>query len=103
MGLLMAFGLSSRFLLAWLLYHFIFWTWKATTFGGIALNLQIARLDGRKVDAATALIRLLGSLISFVALGLGFLWAGWTPERQSWHDKFANTVIVRLPKGTSLV
>jgi uncharacterized RDD family membrane protein YckC len=45
----------------------------------------------------------LASVFSAVALGLGFFWAGWTRNRQSWHDRIAGTVIVRMPKGMSLI
>jgi len=34
-----------------------------------------------------------------VVLGLGFFWAGWSREKQSWHDKIADTIIVKLPKN----
>jgi uncharacterized RDD family membrane protein YckC len=36
-------------------------------------------------------------------VGLGFLWIAIDSERQSWHDKIAGTVVVRAPKGVSLL
>ncbi len=96
-------GTHGVFLLLWLAYHVGMWTWKGTTIGGIVFGLKVVRLDGRPVDFAVALVRGLASVFSAVALGLGFFWAGWTSDRQSWHDKIAGTVIVRVPKGISLV
>ena len=84
-------------------YVFAFWQWKGTTIGGIVFNLKVVRLDGRPVDAATALVRTLVAFLSVFAAGLGFLWCLWDPECQTWHDKVAGTVVVRVPKSLPLV
>jgi uncharacterized RDD family membrane protein YckC len=52
---------------------------------------------------ATAFVRCLAGFFSAVTLFLGFFWAGWDREKQSWHDKIAGTTMVRLPKGVSLI
>jgi uncharacterized RDD family membrane protein YckC len=79
------------------------WTWKGTTIGGIVCALKVVRVDGREVDFTVALVRGLAAVFSFVALGIGFFWVGWTRERQGWHDLIAGTVIVRVPRGMSLI
>ena len=84
-------------------YVFAFWLWRGTTIGGIVFNLKVARLDGRPVDAATAAVRTLVAFLSVIPAGLGFLWCLWDDERQTWHDKVAGTVVVRVPKATPLV
>ncbi|MBM3880587.1 MAG: hypothetical protein FJ387_12870 [Verrucomicrobia bacterium] len=99
----MVFPEPSFFLLLWLAYHVAMWSWKGTTLGGIVCGLKVVRLDGRPVDFTVALVRALGGVFSFVALGIGFFWAGWMPEKQSWHDMIAGTVIVKVPKGMSLI
>jgi uncharacterized RDD family membrane protein YckC len=91
------------FPIIWLAYHVGMWAWKGTTIGGIVCHLKVVRVDGRAVDFAAALVRGLASVFSAVALMVGFFWAGWTRERQSWHDLIAGTVIVRVPKAISLV
>jgi uncharacterized RDD family membrane protein YckC len=95
--------LDSFFIFFWLVYHIGMWSWKGTTIGGIVCNLKVVRVDGRKADTSVCLVRGLASLFSALPLLLGFFWAGWTRERQSWHDKIAGTVIVRVPKGISLI
>jgi uncharacterized RDD family membrane protein YckC len=30
---------------------------------------------------------------------LGYLWAGFDPRKQAWHDKMAKTVVVRRKDG----
>lgn len=91
------------FIPAWIAYHAAMWSWKGTTIGGIVCGLKLIRADGRAVDVSVAIVRSLAAVFSLIALGLGFFWAGWTKERQSWHDKIAGTVIVRVPRGVSLV
>jgi uncharacterized RDD family membrane protein YckC len=91
------------FLLAWFAYHVAMWTWKGTTIGGIVCGLKVVRIDGREIDFGVAMVRSLGSVLSFMALCLGFFWAGWSNERQSWHDTIAGTTIVKMPKGVSLI
>lgn len=91
------------FLLAWVTYHLVFWGWRGTTVGGIVCGLKIVRIDGQPINFAVALVRLLGSFFSLAVVGLGFFWAGWSSDKQSWHDKIAGTVIVKAPKGTALV
>jgi uncharacterized RDD family membrane protein YckC len=36
-------------------------------------------------------------------VGLGFIWIAIDNDKQSWHDKIAGTVVVRAPKGASLL
>ncbi len=91
------------FLPFWFLYHLILWTWKGTTVGGIVFGLKIIREDGHTVGMAVAFVRLLASLISLLALGLGFFWAGWSREKRAWHDTIAGTIVVQAPRGMSLV
>ena len=90
------------FLLA-LAYFTGMWAWKGTTIGGIVLGLKVVRMDGQPVTFAVALVRALAAAFSIVVLFLGFLWIAWDAERQGWHDKIAGTVVVRLPRGMSLV
>lgn len=91
------------FIAVWAGYHVAMWAWKGTTIGGIVMNIKVVRTDGQPVDFAVALVRSLSSFFSAFALFLGFFWAGWDRERQAWHDKIAGTVVVKVPKGMSLI
>ena len=84
-------------------YGAVMWKLRGTTIGGIVCGLRLARLDGRPIDWATAVTRALASFLSFFVVGLGFIWVVFDPERQSWHDKIAGTVIVHAPRSTPLV
>ncbi|AWI09773.1 RDD family protein [Ereboglobus luteus] len=84
-------------------YCVVMWALRGTTIGGIICGLKVVRLDGRRVDWVTAIVRALGGFISVAPAGLGFIWAAFDDERQAWHDKIAGTVVVYAPKGQSLV
>jgi uncharacterized RDD family membrane protein YckC len=91
------------FLPLWIAYHVGMWTWKGTTIGGIVCGLKVVRLDLRRLDFTVALVRSLAAVFSTLPLLIGFFWAGWSAEKQSWHDKIAGTVIVKVPRGVSLI
>jgi uncharacterized RDD family membrane protein YckC len=91
----------------WLLglatYGAIMWKTKGTTIGGIVCGIRVVRRDGAPINWDTAIVRALGCFLSLVVAGLGFLWIVFDPDRQAWHDKIAGTLVVRAPKGESLV
>jgi uncharacterized RDD family membrane protein YckC len=78
------------------LYFIGFWSARSQTPGMMALNLRIVRVqDGGPLDAGRAAIRYVGYLISGFVLCLGFLWVAFDPRKQGWHDKIAQTFVVR--------
>ncbi len=83
-------------------YHVAFWTWQATTLGGIIIGLRVVRTDGDQVRFVDALVRGLSSVFSVAALGIGCFWMLWDAERQTWHDKIAGTYVVKVPRGMPL-
>lgn len=94
---------GPKALLLWLVYHIAMWAWKGSTVGGIVMGVKLVRVDGRPVDVGVALVRAAAALFSALVGGLGFFWAGWDRDKQSWHDKIAGTLMVSLPKGMPLL
>ena len=94
---------AKWFLLAWAVYHLALWSWKGTTVGGVIVGLRIVRLDGGPINFPIVAVRLLGGFFSAALFFLGFFWAGWSADRQSWHDKIAGTVVICTPKSTPLL
>ena len=94
---------GPAWVLLWTAYHIAMWAWRGSTLGGIVLGLKVVRVDGRPVDLPVALVRGLASYFSLVVVLVGFFWAGWSREKQSWHDMIAGTVIVKVPKSMSLI
>ena len=39
-----------------------------------------------------------GKFISGLVLNLGYLWVIWDGQKQGWHDKIADTYVVRVTR-----
>jgi uncharacterized RDD family membrane protein YckC len=65
------------------------------TVGMKAMSIRVvdAQTTGR-VDYSRCVVRYLVSLLSALALLLGYFWMLWDPRRQTWQDKAAGTVVV---------
>jgi uncharacterized RDD family membrane protein YckC len=90
-------------LLALAVYGAVLWKLRGATVGGIVCGLQVVRADGRAMDWATVIVRALACFLSLAPLGLGFLWAAFDSDKQTWHDKIAGTVVVLPSKPAPLV
>ncbi|MDD2763056.1 MAG: RDD family protein [Opitutaceae bacterium] len=84
-------------------YGAALWKLRGTTVGGSIFHLKVVRLDGRPLDWTTTIVRALSCFLSLAVVGLGFLWVAFDDEKQSWHDKIAGTVVVKMPKSVSLI
>lgn len=89
---------DGGFLVVVLLYQIGFLAWRGTTLGGVVCGLRVVRTGGADLRFIDALVRGLTSVFSIAALGLGCLWMLNDPERQTWHDKIAGTVVVKMPR-----
>jgi uncharacterized RDD family membrane protein YckC len=76
-----------------------FWLHGGQTLGMRAWRLRVQRLDGGPITIWQALLRFLAAIVSLACAGLGFLWMLVDRKRMTWHDRFSETVIVRLPKN----
>jgi len=65
------------------------------SFGKRFIGMRVVRVDGKPVDYKTALLRLLGSLLSLLVFGYGFLRILWDDDQRGWHDKIAHTVVIK--------
>ena len=65
------------------------------TVGKRAMNIRVIDFStGEPIGGGRALIRYVGRIISGIPCALGYLWMLWDPEKQTWHDKLATTVVV---------
>jgi len=73
-----------------------FWLRFRATPGKMATKLTIvdARTGG-SISLGQAILRYAGYVISSLPLGLGYIWVGFDKRKQGWHDKLANTVVIR--------
>jgi uncharacterized RDD family membrane protein YckC len=79
-------------------YFIGFWTAQGATPGKIVMGLRVIRQDGNPVDGSTAAFRYVGYMISGLAIGLGFLWILWDPNKEGWHDKIAKTRVIKVAR-----
>lgn len=63
------------------------------TLGKRATGIMVLRPDGHPIDLQMSLIRAAVAVVSLLALGIGFLWAIWDKDHQTWHDKVAGTSV----------
>lgn len=75
-------------------YFALFWTLGGQSLGQYAMGLRVVRLNGKRMTLWASLVRWVGYMLSFLALGLGFLWVLWDDRRQGFADKLAKTVVV---------
>jgi len=79
-----------------LVYTFGFWLSSGQTLGNRVTNTKLVRENGDPVTFGTAFIRYLGMIVSAIPLGLGYFWVIWDPKKQTWHDKMAGTLMIRV-------
>ena len=77
-------------------YLLYFWTTTGQTIGHKAMGLRVVRTDGSSLDISRAVIRYVGMVVSAIPLGLGFLWVALDDRKQGWHDKIADTCVVKV-------
>lgn len=80
-------------------YFVGFWVWRGQTPGKFIMRVKITKLDGSRITWGTALLRYCGYIISVVVVLFGFIWVGIDNRRQGFHDKIAETFVVRIPTG----
>jgi len=73
-----------------------FWTQRQATPGKAALSLRVLDADsGEALSIGQSIGRYLAYFVSLIPLGLGMIWVGFDSKKQGWHDKLANSVVVR--------
>lgn len=65
------------------------------TIGKKALNIRVIDINGGgPIGGSRAFVRWLVEIPSGFVIYLGYLWMLWDPQKQTWHDKAAKTVVV---------
>jgi uncharacterized RDD family membrane protein YckC len=65
------------------------------TIGKHAMNIRVIDADtGAPIGYGRAVIRAIMKYVSGFVCLLGYLWMLWDPNKQTWHDKVANSVVV---------
>ena len=87
-------GLSTLLGLAYVLY---FWSsyGHGQTVGNRIMKIRVVKTDGSELTLMDAFIRYIGLIISFFAIFIGVIWVAFDANKQGWHDKIANTYVVK--------
>ena len=87
-------------------YHWYFWTRRdGQTPGKSAVGIRVVKADGAELSDTDAFIRAIGYHVSALLCGLGYIWAIFDRNNQSWHDKMAGTYVVSAesPRGAGQI
>ena len=88
-----------EFMLIKLFYHAIFTTFYGGSLGKIFLKIEvISTEDFTNISFGQSFLRAFIRLFSETIFYLGFLWAVFEPNKQSWHDKLAKTIVIYAEK-----
>ena len=91
-----------RLLVGWV-YHTLFVGLMGATPGKMLLGMQVVDGQGNVPGLGRAALReTIGKFVSSVVFFLGYLWIAWDERKQGWHDKLADTYVVRRPPGAPL-
>lgn len=79
-------------------YYIYFIGAKGQTLGKMAMGIKVVKLpDNSNPGYLSAFLReIIGKILSAFVILLGFFWMLWDPKKQTWHDKIANTVVIKV-------
>ena len=80
------------------LFYGGFWVRGGQTLGMRSWRIKLVRQDGGPITWMIAVKRFAYALLSLICLGLGFLWVLYDRDKLTWHDRWSETRLVRLPK-----
>lgn len=71
------------------------------TIGKKLLGIEVLTPDGARLDWTSAFFReVVGRIIVGATFFIGYLWAGIDRRKQGWHDKIADTIVIRKLRPT---
>lgn len=76
-----------------------FWCHRGRTLGMQSWGLQLQAADGTLPSLGAATLRFFAALLSWLPLGLGFLWQIWDADHLTWHDRLSGTRLVYYPRN----
>ncbi len=78
------------------LYFAWFWIHGGQSLGMKTWQIQLQSNNGHKIGWKTVTIRFMTAILSWIALGLGYLWALFDKKNRCWHDLASKTVLIDL-------
>jgi uncharacterized RDD family membrane protein YckC len=66
------------------------------TIGKMACKIKVVQENGDPLNYPKSFLRWIGYVLSSIALYIGFFWIAFDKNKQGWHDKIANTFVIKL-------
>ena len=64
--------------------------------GSKALGIRVVDMaTGQPIGGGRAIGRYFARILSSFLCGLGYFWMLWDPQKQTWHDKIVNSVVIK--------
>jgi uncharacterized RDD family membrane protein YckC len=89
-----AFAMLILLVVGWLYFALMESSASQATLGKSVLGIKVTDLQGNRVSFGRATGRYFARIISGLTLGLGFLMAAFTQQKQALHDILAGTLVV---------
>jgi uncharacterized RDD family membrane protein YckC len=80
------------------IYFTGYWSRTGRTLGMQSWGLRVETMDGQVPGFATTSTRFAVALLSWLTLGLGFVWQLWDRDKLTWHDRLSSTRLRHYPK-----
>jgi len=88
-------GIITNIVGVWLYFALQESSERQATIGKRALNIYVTNLQGGRISFGQATGRHFGKIISTIILGIGYMMAGFTAQKQALHDIMAGTLVKR--------
>jgi uncharacterized RDD family membrane protein YckC len=88
-------GRGLGILIALAYYAWLEGTTSGQTIGKRIVGIRVIDFQtGGPIGHGRAAVRYVASILSAIAILIGYLWMLWDPEKQTWHDKLSGSVVV---------
>ena len=64
------------------------------TLGKVALQIKVVDSSGKRIGIFRSVKRNAYKIITYMTLGVGFVWTGFSKKKQAFHDMLAQTYVV---------
>jgi uncharacterized RDD family membrane protein YckC len=87
---------TSLFVIQWL-YFALMESTRGATLGKMALGVIVTDMDGNRPSFGRASGRYFAKIISGLTLGLGYVIAGFSQQKQALHDMISGCLVINKP------
>lgn len=86
----------SSLIVLWCLYSiFMDYSHLQGTIGKLWMGLMVTDEVGKRISFKRSLFRNLLKIVSYIVLGLGFIYALFDKKKRGWHDLLAGTMVIK--------